>query len=400
MRYSTAERGRYVLGSVGPGHQAAHPGPCHLRRDAGRLPAAGRGHAVRRHRRGADRDVPGPAADQGGHARGQAGPGVRGARSAGHRPRHRGDHRHHAARDRDRGRADRAGAAGYRPDRAELRHRPRRDERAPAAPVPLRPDRGELHAERGPAPADLRRRALPAEAGRTGRRAGAVRRGVRARTGRRVLRHRAGAPAPGRGAAGGSPARAAYARTHGRGRLAVRGGAVPPGHQLSLDRRADQRQRLQGLPRGAAGGALGGLRRYRPVPDPRRRAPAGPEHRLRRPRRPGRHARDGLPAGHGVHAADRAGLHRAGGAAGRAGMPGRAGGDQLGQLRGRGRSRLAVHQDHEAGRRARFRGHRADHRRGGPGAYGGVEGRGRRPADHRPHRSTGACRPATSSSTA
>ena len=85
--------------------------------------------------------------------------------------------------------------------------------------------------------------------------------------------------------------------THVAGRLlAVRRGAVPAGHQLPLDRGADQRQRLQGLPGGAAGGALGRLRRHRPGPDPRRRPPARPERRLRRPRRRGRHAGARLPA--------------------------------------------------------------------------------------------------------
>ena len=59
---------------------------------------------------------------------------------------------------------------------------------------------------------------------------------------------------------------------------------------------------------------LGGLRRDRPRPDPRRRAPARPVRRLRRPRRRRRHARDGLPACDRVHPADRAGLHRAAGA--------------------------------------------------------------------------------------
>ena len=63
-------------------------------------------------------------------------------------------------------------------------------------------DRGQLHAERRAAAADRRRRALPADAGRAGRRAGAVRRRVRSRAGRRLLRHDAGAPAPGRRAAG------------------------------------------------------------------------------------------------------------------------------------------------------------------------------------------------------
>ena len=47
-------------------------------------------------------------------------------------------------------------------------------------------------------------------------------------------------------------------------------------------RRADQRQRLQGVSRGHAGRELAELRRHRPRADPRRRAPARPERRLRR----------------------------------------------------------------------------------------------------------------------
>ena len=135
-------------------------------------------------------------------------------------------------------------------------------------------------------------------------------------------------------AAGGAGASAAYADARRRGILAVRGGAVPAGHQLPVHRRAHQRQRVQGLPGGLAGGALGRLRRHRPRADPRRRPPAGPEHRLRRSQRPRRHARTRLPAGHGVHPADRAGLHRARRAAGRPGVPRRPRSHQLGQLRG------------------------------------------------------------------
>ena len=163
-------------GQCRPGHKAADARSRRVRRAPGCLPDPGRGDAGRRHRRGADRDLAGPAADQGRDAGRQAGARVRRARHSGHRARHRRDHRHHAAGHRDRRRADRTGAARHRPDRAELRHRPDRDERAPAAPVAVRPGRGQLHAERRAAAADRGRCALPAQAGRARRRPGAVRR--------------------------------------------------------------------------------------------------------------------------------------------------------------------------------------------------------------------------------
>ena len=75
--YSTPDRPRWVLGSVGPGTKLPDAGPRRLRPAARRLPDPGRGNADRRHRRGPDRDLPGPAADQGRHAGGQAGAGRR-----------------------------------------------------------------------------------------------------------------------------------------------------------------------------------------------------------------------------------------------------------------------------------------------------------------------------------
>ena len=146
--HSTADRPRWVLGSVGPGTKLptlGHVGFAALR-DAyqpqveGML--AGGIDAVLIE---TSQDLLQTKAADAGR---QAGAGGRGARPAGDRARHGRDHRHHAAGLRDRRRADRAGAAGHRPDRAELRHRPGRDERAPAAPVAARPDRGQLHAER------------------------------------------------------------------------------------------------------------------------------------------------------------------------------------------------------------------------------------------------------------
>ena len=148
--------------------------------------------------------------------------------------------------------------------------------------------------------------------------------------------------------------------------------------------RADQRQRQQGLPRGDARAAVGRLRRDGPRPDPRRRAPDRPQRRLRGPRRRRGHGRAGRSAGHRVDPADHARLDGAGGAARRAGAPGRPVDRQLGELRRRRRSRLALPADDGAGPRARCGGRRAVHRRGGPGPHRRLEGPDRGPADPRP----------------
>ena len=261
--------------------------------------------------------------------------GIRGADPG---PRHRGDHRHDAARHRDRRGADRAGAAGRRLDRAELRHRPGRDERAPALPVPARADRRVGDAERRPARAGARRRGLPADARRAGRGAVPVRPRVRARPGRRLLRHDARAhPAGRRGGARGRPGATRAAAGAGR-LLALPPRAVRPGRLGADGRRADERQRLQGVPRGDAGRPVGGLHRDRPGAGPRRLAPARPVRRLRRPRRRSRHARAGRAFRHRLDAADHAGLDRAAGDRGRPGDARRPLHRQLGQLRGRRRA--------------------------------------------------------------
>ena len=62
-----------------------------------------------------------------------------------------------------------------------------------------------------------------------------------------------------------------------------------------------------------------------------------------------------------------------GGAASGSGASGRPVHGQLGELRGRRRSRVAVPQDHGTGRRARRRGGGADHQRGGPGPHRGTK---------------------------
>ena len=117
------------------------------------------------------------------------------------------------------------------------------------------------------------------------------------------------------------------------------------------------------------------------------------------PRRRRGHGGAGRPAGHRVHPADHARLHRAGRAARRAGAPGRALDRQLGELRRRRRPRLALPADDGAGPRARRRGRRAVHRRGGPGPHRRLEGPDRGPAHPRPDRRTTACTSRTSSST-
>ncbi len=171
--------------------------------------------------------------------------------------------------------------------------------------------------------------------------------------------------------------------------LALPVGPVPAGRGRADDRRADQRQRLQGVPRGDAAGPLGRLRGDRPQPDPRRLAHARRLHRLRRPGRQRRHARDRRPVRHRLDAAADARLDRAAGDRGRAGDARRPLRGQLGQLRGRRRSRLPVRPgdaDHQGARR-RGRGH--VHRRGGPGPHRRLEGRRRRPDDPRPDRELG-----------
>ena len=208
---------------------------------------------------------------------------------------------------------------------------------------------------------------------------------LRPRPGRRLLRHHARAPAPGRREGPGTRARHPPSAPRGGRRLALPARAVPAGHVVPLHRRAHQRQRLAGLQEGDARGALGRLHRDRPRPDPRRRPPARRLHRLRRPRRCRGHEGDRRPVRHRLDAAAGARLHRAGRHRGGSRAARRPVGRQLGQLRGRRRSRVALRPCH-AGRAGARRGRgRAVHRRGGPGAHRRVEGARRHPADRGPH---------------
>ena len=323
-----------------------------------------------------------------------------GAERARHRVADHRDDRHHAARDRDRRGADRPRAARHRHDRPQLRDRPGRDERAPALPGRELADPDLLPAQRRAARADLRRRLLPALARRAGRRARPVHQRVRPVAGRRLLRHhprahrRAGRPArppPRAGRCRGRWRRARPRPEPGR-RVPLQPRAVPAGHRVPRDRRADQRQRVQGVPRGDDRRQLRGLRVDRQVADPRRRAPARRLHRLRRPGRRGRHARDRRAARHRRDAAAGARLDRARGDRGGPRADRRPLGRQLGQLRGRRRPGLPDRQADAGDPRARRGGGRADDRRARPGPHRAVEDRGRRAADQRPDRELGDAR--------
>lgn len=276
-------RQRWVLGSVGPGTKLPTLGHIDYATIRDGYQANVEGLLMRRRRRPDRRDHAGPPPDEGlrtgrppragGHRRRCAAGRLHGLR----------DHRHHAARLRDRRRADRAGAAGHRHDRPELLDRSGRDERAPALPRPAFPHPAAVHAERGPAHPHQGGRALPARPRGPGRRPGELRPRLRPLPDRRLLRHHPRTPAPGRRAGPRAHALRAHPAARTRRRLPLPDGPLPPGHLLPGDRRADQRQRLEEVPRGHAGGPLGRLCGDGPRADPRGRPHAGPLRGLRGP---------------------------------------------------------------------------------------------------------------------
>lgn len=127
------------------------------------------------------------------------------------------------------------------------------------------------------------RRALPARPRRSRRLPGELRPGLRPLPHRRLLRYDAGAPAGRRRARPGAHADRAGPAPRARRGLALPDHPLPAGHRLPGDRGAHQRQRLQEVPRGHAGGPLGRLRGDGARPDPRGRAHARPLRRLRGP---------------------------------------------------------------------------------------------------------------------
>ena len=211
----------------GSGHEAPEPRPHDLRAPEGHVRTAGRRSHRRRCRRVPRRDEPGPSADQGGDQRMPAGD-----RESRHPPAdlRRGDgrdDRHHAHGQRDRRGADRPRTARGRCYRPQLRDGPGRDERAPAAPVEARDGADRVHAQRGTAGADGRRRALSAVARGARDGARAVRARVRAVARRRLLRHDARAPRGGRAAA--APAGSGWFRYAAFGGYSPTGGCATRG---------------------------------------------------------------------------------------------------------------------------------------------------------------------------
>ena len=123
-------RTRFVFGSVGPGTRLPIARPCRLSGPRRCAHGAMRRADRRRGRRDPDRDLPGPAADQGRGQRRQAGARGRAQDIADPRPGHGRDHRHAAGRRRHRRGGDDHPRARRADDRAQLRHRPARDGRA------------------------------------------------------------------------------------------------------------------------------------------------------------------------------------------------------------------------------------------------------------------------------
>ena len=236
-------------------------------------------------RRDHHRDLSGPAADQGGGQRRQAG--ARGC-AQGHtdpRPGHGRDHRHAAGRRRYRRGGDDRPRPRLADDRAQLRDRAARDGRARkvARRELARADLGSAKCR--VARAGRRADPLPARCCRAGTVARALCARGRGQHDRRLLRHRGRAHRGSRRDAAAhrprSPPAFAAAAQAGLGscrRLALRPGPVAPGERLPVDRRALQRQRFAPIPPAAGRGRLGRLRRDGPRAGQGRLAHARPVH--------------------------------------------------------------------------------------------------------------------------
>ena len=193
--FSTPDRPRFVIGSVGPGTKMPSlDRPGHLRRlrhARRRLPAAAPRHDRGARRRDPDRDVlrhP-PGEVRGDHRDRGDEAGRRAAAADGATHHHRREQEDAAGHGHP-GRARRARPARRdRRARHELRRRPGPDARRHPPPEPAQPQAAQRAAERRPARDARRRDVLPARPERAGRLAGAVRHRVRREHHRRLLRH-------------------------------------------------------------------------------------------------------------------------------------------------------------------------------------------------------------------
>ena len=293
----------------GPGHQVPHAGADLLRRLPRRLRGAGARVARGRRRLLADRDAVRPPVDKGGHQRGATGHGdARPHRAAAGAGDDR-THRPHAAGHRGRCRTHSPRRHAGRRRRPQLRHRAGRDERGAAPPLGRQPRPHFLHPQCGAAVGRRRQDALRPHGRGPGRASAPVRHRVRGHGGGRLLRYDARAPGRGGRAVRRRGAGSAHAAARARGRLHLHLGAVQAGHVFSRRRRANQRQRFQGFPRGHAGRGLGHLRGHGPGPGARGLARDRRLRGLHRRRRRGRHDRGGQPALHPVDRPDHGRLH-------------------------------------------------------------------------------------------
>ncbi len=179
-------------------------------------------------------------------------------------------HRPHAARHRDRRRPDRARLHAGRRGRPQLRHRTGRDERGAAPPLGGQPRPHRLRPQCGPPIGRRRQHALRPHARRPGGAPAPFRDRVRRHRRRWVLWNHPGPPGCRGRALPRGHARGADAGARARGGLHLHLGPVPTGHVVPRRRRAHQRQRLQGVPRGDARRRLGHLRRPWPATRSRR----------------------------------------------------------------------------------------------------------------------------------
>ena len=288
------------------------------------------------------------------------------------------------ARLRDRRRTDRAGAAGHRHDRPELRDRPGGDERAPAPPGAARPRRDLLHAQRRAAELPGSGAYYPLTPEQLAEAPRHLHPRVRARPGRRLLRHDAGAPAPGRRPVRGRevaardprrrpapPASTSRSRS-GRTPRTCRSASAPTPTAPRLSARRCSR---------SAGTTASRSRRTRSATARTCSTSASTTSGVTAPR-------TCVSSSSRLATASTLPLvidsTEPAGGRGRAGAARRSSRRQLGQLRGRRRTRVPDRTDDADRPGARRRRRRTDHRRGGPGAHRRVEDPRRRPAHQRP----------------